>query len=120
VEQGGENNLGSLAAPSNPVGGSVSIAGRVEQNPFRMETFYGINIMGQSICQRCKRDVVREVFYVVGDGVMCLKCLTALGIEVDPESMYSAPRVRRVYYAARDIPADTTIRPEDITTVRPE
>jgi len=75
--------------------------------------------MSLPICKRCKRDVVRETFYCFPPDVLCLPCIHALGYEVDPESMYSSPRMRRIYYAAKDIPADTVIRPEDITTARP-
>lgn len=73
-----------------------------------------------SICQRCTRDVMRETFYCFADdGVLCLRCIGELGWEVDPESMYSAPRIRKVYYAARDLRADEVIKPEDLTTTKP-
>lgn len=75
--------------------------------------------MSIPICARCKRDVMRETFYCFADGILCLRCIRALGWEVDPESMYSSPRLRRVYYAARDLKADEVVKPEDLTTTKP-
>jgi len=75
--------------------------------------------MSESICHRCKRDVLLEAFYCFSDGILCLRCIGELGWEVDPESTYSAPRVRRTYYAARDLKADVVIHKEDITTTKP-
>jgi hypothetical protein len=77
--------------------------------------------MSLPICKRCKRDVVRETFYCFSpDDILCLPCIHALGYEVDPESMYSSPRLRRIYYATRDLKADTVLHPEDITTEKPK